>query len=342
MPKKALPHAAALAVWIAAVGATTAGAQITAMPLTTASPVVPDNFLTAPPSSRVPLIPPFGSDQGVVGTAETRSDSAGPGPLAVARNVGSETWTWQGLPSGLIYPSYLAGGREPRMAFQGVDVTSLGGWYGDATLGARVGLIRYGTEFAVQPEGWQLDVEGAAFPRLNMDTLHLVSSDFRYGMPLCYRQGIFETKFAFYHESSHLSDIFMAQNPGSGPNWYSRYALVWGVGVRPLENLRTYAEIGWSFCDSGPTKPWECQFGVDWAPAAVTDICGAPFFAVNVRLRQEVDYGGNLTVQGGWAWRGRAGQLFRVGLDYFNGESDQVQFLNQFEQQIGAGVWYDF
>ncbi len=341
MPKKALPHAAALAVWIAAVGATTAGAQITAMPLTTASPVVPDNFLTAPPSSRVPLIPPFGSDQGVVGTAETRSDSAGPGPLAVARNVGSETWTWQGLPSGLIYPSYLAGGREPRMAFQGVDVTSLGGWYGDATLGARVGLIRYGTEFAVQPEGWQLDVEGAAFPRLNMDTLHLVSSDFRYGMPLCYRQGIFETKFAFYHESSHLSDIFMAQNPGSGPNWYSRYALVWGVGVRPLENLRVRGNrlvVLRQRTDQALGVPVWRRLGARRRYGHLR----STLFAVNARLRQEVDYGGNLTVQGGWAWRGRAGQLFRVGLDYFNGESDQVQFLNQFEQQIGAGVWYDF
>ena len=278
----------------------------------------------------------------MVGTAETRSDSAGPGPLAVARNVGSETWTWQGLPSGLIYPSYLAGGREPRMAFQGVDVTSLGGWYGDATLGARVGLIRYGTEFAVQPEGWQLDVEGAAFPRLNMDTLHLVSSDFRYGMPLCYRQGILETKFAFYHESSHLSDIFMAQNPGSGPNWYSRYALVWGIGVRPLENLPRVRGNRLVVLRQRTDQ----ALGVPvWRRLADRRRYGhlrSAFFAVNARLRQEVDYGGNLTVQGGWAWRGRAGQLFRVGLDYFNGESDQVQFLNQFEQQIGAGVWYDF
>ena len=25
-----------------------------------------------------------------------------------------------------------------------------------------------------------------------------------------------------------------------------------------------------------------------------------------------------------------------------NGLSDQVQFLNQFEQQIGMGIWYDY
>jgi hypothetical protein len=264
------------------------------------------------------------------------------GPFAEAA-AGTElgTWNWQCLPSGLIYRSYLAGGREPRLSVQVVDERDRGG-LADATFGARVGLIRYGTEDPLRPEGWQLDVEAAAFPRIMLDNLLLVSSDFRYGVPLTYRQGMFETKFAFYHESSHLSDIYMADHPGSGPSFYSRYALVFGVGFRPVEELRLYTELGWSFHDAGPTEPWECQFGLDWAPATVTDIRGAPFAAINARLRQEVDWGGNFTVQAGWAWRGRVAQLFRVGLEYFNGKSDQAQVLNQFEQQIGAGVWYDF
>ena len=69
---------------------------------------------------------------------------------------------------------------------------------------------------------------------------------------------------------------------------------------------------------------------------------GAPFFAINGHLRQEVHFGGALTVQTGWQWRGPSGHLFRVGLEYFNGKSEQYQFTNQFEQQIGVGMWYDF
>ena len=34
---------------------------------------------------------------------------------------------------------------------------------------AHVGLLRYGAPGAANPEGWQLDIEGAAFPRLTLD-----------------------------------------------------------------------------------------------------------------------------------------------------------------------------
>ena len=60
------------------------------------------------------------------------------------------------------------------------------------------------------------------------------------------------------------------------------------------------------------------------------------------RVRQENDFGGNVTVRTGWQWRGQSGHLFRFGLQYFNGMSDQTQFFNRFEQQIGGGLWYDF
>ena len=67
-----------------------------------------------------------------------------------------------------------------------------------------------------------------------------------------------------------------------------------------------------------------------------------PFFAINAHLRQEVQFGGGLTVQAGWQWRGRSGHLFRTGLEFFDGKSEQYQFSDQFERQIGVGMWYDF
>ena len=54
------------------------------------------------------------------------------------------------------------------MASQWVYIRDLG-WLWDATLGGRVGLLRYGTDNDFWPQGWQLDVEGAAFPRLDLD-----------------------------------------------------------------------------------------------------------------------------------------------------------------------------
>ena len=92
----------------------------------------------------------------------------------------------------------------------------------------------------------------------------------------------------------------------------------------------------------GNAKPWEFQFGIDWSTLQPTGWFGSPFFAINTMIRQDVDYSGNFTVQTGWQWRGQTGQLLRAGFFYFNGKSNQGQFFNNYEQQIGGGMWYDF
>ena len=38
----------------------------------------------------------------------------------------------------------------------------------------------------------------------------------------------------------------------------------------------------------------------------------------------------------------RANHLFRAGVQYFSGKSDQYQFFKQYEEKIGLGLWYDF
>ena len=114
----------------------------------------------------------------------------------------------------------------------------------------------------------------------------------------------------------------------------------WDYGRR--EYVRLYAEAGWGFRTKGPAEPWEFQFGAEVSPSGPTGWGGAPFLALNGHLREDVDFAGGLTVQAGWQWRGRNGQLLRTGLHYFNGKSDQMQFLTQREQQIGMGIWYDF
>ena len=96
-------------------------------------------------------------------------------------------------------------------------------------------------------------------------------------------------------------------------------------------------------CTSGATPcPGSFNSAFEYSPAVPTGIEGAPFLAINAHLRQEVNFGGGLTVQTGWAWRGQSGHLLRLGLEYFNGKSEQYQFTNDYEQQIGIGMWYDF
>lgn len=253
-----------------------------------------------------------------------------------------QPWTWQLMPEGLIYRAYLAGIKESRLSSTWVSERRSGGQW-ESTLGGRVGLLRYGTQDAFWPEGWQLDVEAAAFPRLDLEEHRdLDAADFRAGVPLTWRRGVLEAKFAYYHLSAHAGDEFLIKNPDFERINFSRDVLVLGAAIRPTVNTRFYAEAGWSFY-TDISEPWEFQFGAEYAPREPTGWRGGPFLAVNGHLREEVDFGGNVVVETGWAWRSaEVGRLFRAGFQYVNGKSRQFQFFDQFEEQIGGGIWYDY
>ncbi|MFZ5832892.1 MAG: DUF1207 domain-containing protein [Planctomycetota bacterium] len=289
-----------------------------------------------------------------LGSTEVPSDAIGPkfapsfGAGAVADiSTGVYSWgggcyTWQLLPEGLMYRSYLAGGREPRIGSQWFYLRGYG-WLWDVTLGGRVGILRYGTEDAAWPEGFQVDIEGAGMPRLDAEHQRdLVSSDFRFGVPITARRGPWEAKLAYYHLSSHLGDEWMLSHPTLDRINYVRDCVVLGLAMRPGADWRLYAEAGYAFYINGGAEPWEFQFGIEYSPTRPSGILGAPFVATNAHLREENDFGGNFAAEAGWQWRGDTGRLFRIGAHYFNGFSDQYQFFQEFEDQLGLGAWYDY
>lgn len=292
-------------------------------PLSTIEPLAdPEAIQTGPPGEY------FDYDAYVATSAGPRSQSG--------------QWCWQLLPSGIIYQGYLADPKESRLGTQVFDHSTQGLLW-DANLGGRAGILRFGTVEGAWPQGWQLDLEGSGQVRLDPDVgRDLESADFRVGIPLTYGDGPHRLKFGYYHLSSHTGDEFLVKNPGFERVNYVRDVLILGYAYYWTDNLRLYAETGWGFY-TDVSEEWEFRFGVEYAPARPTGLLGAPFFAVHTHLREEVNYSGNLVVQAGWAWRGdRTSHLFRAGLHYHNGKSSQLTFYDRFEQQIGAGMWYDF
>ncbi|MCR4414390.1 MAG: DUF1207 domain-containing protein [Thermoguttaceae bacterium] len=257
--------------------------------------------------------------------------------------IDREDWSWQVLPSGLIYRSYLAGVRESRFASAWNHERDWG-WMWDVALGGRAGVLRYGNHDPLFPQGFQVDIEGAGFPRLDLEhELDVLAADFRFGVPFTFGWGRYQTKLAYYHLSSHLGDEFMLRFPAFSRINYSRNALVWGHSYYLTEDLRLYGEAAWSFDTDGGAEPWEFQFGVDYSPThRIGAFRGAPFIALNAHLREEVDFGGNFVVQTGWQWRGQTGHLFRLGMQYYTGKSEQYEFYSQHEDKLGLGIWYDF
>lgn len=255
-----------------------------------------------------------------------------------------DCWTLQMMPAGLLYRSYMAGAKEPRFASYWSHGKGLGQIW-DTALGGRLGLLRYGTTCADRPEGFQVDMEGGTQARLDPqeESTMLLSADFRVGIPITYAKGRWQYKTGYYHVSSHLGDEFLLAFPDTHRRDYSRDAILLGAGYYWTERLRIYAETAYAISPQGGAQPWEYLFGADWAPAHDTGPLGAPFAAVNVHLREEVDFGGNCVVQVGWAWRRcPRGSCYRIGFEYFNGKSDQYEFFDRTEERLGWGMWVDF
>ena len=275
-------------------------------------------------------------------TAETPLIEFDPQPGVYNEGRNWDDWHWQILPEGLIFQSYMAGVKEPRMATTWANERNQQ-WLIDTTLGGRFGLTRYGTSSGVRPEGWQVDLEVAAFLRQDMENdWEVVATDFRGGVPLTYGNGPWRWKFAYYHLSSHLGDEFVVRTGATRIN-FSRDALVFGTSYYVCDELRIYGETGWAFFTNGGSEPWEFQFGIDYSP--ITPTGGRPvlFWALNGHLREEVDFGGNFVVQVGYQWRPYHGtRLFRFGLQYYNGMSQQYEFFNRYEELLGFGLWFDY
>jgi hypothetical protein len=261
-----------------------------------------------------------------------------------------DEWMWQIAPTGIIYRSYYAGLKQSRMAAV-LNQDSEGSTNFDATLGARIGVFRYGNTDNRYPQGWQVDIEGAAFPRLDLnEERDLTDSDFRVGVPITYGRGPMQLKFGYYHISAHVGDEFLLKNPTFDRINYVRDGLTFGIsyyveGVDVPVEARVYGELDWSINTMGGAEPIELQFGIELVGMeGGYHLWGAaPFLAVGGHLREEVSYGGNFVMQGGALWHApdSTGTL-RLGLEYVNGKNIHYERFTTFEQRFGVGLWYDF
>ncbi|MFA8018614.1 DUF1207 domain-containing protein [Bremerella cremea] len=256
-----------------------------------------------------------------------------------------EPYEWTMLPKGMVYKSYLAGPKESRLAAHLMKITD-DNWMLDGTLGGRFGVMRYGRDSTFLSDGIQWDVEGAAQVRLDIpEDVDVRSVDFRAGTQLTWSYASnprHRSRFGYYHLSSHLGDEFLLKNPTYPRLNYAHDVIIFGHSYYFTSRLRVYGEVGWAFYNL-ESDPWEFQFGIEWAPNEKTGFWGEPFLAIGTHLREEVNYGGSFVVQTGWAWVGDIpGRTLRIGLHYHNGDSTQNSFYDNWEQQIGFGIWYDF
>jgi hypothetical protein len=261
----------------------------------------------------------------------------------VDEKASEEADAWHLLPDGLLWHSYLAAPHEPRIStvlFQTNDE----GIFWDATLGGRVGLLRYGTSGAANPSGWQWDLEGAVITRL--DLLHaedVESMDYRFGTEITAAEGPWAMKFGYFHISSHVGDEYLIRNPGFTRINYVTESWVVGGRYQPTDDLSVYGELANAFRASGGAKRYQFQTGAEYTPVATVETRGAPFAAINLNFREAVDYNVSTTLQVGWSFQSTAsGRRIRFGMQYGDGPTSQFSFFQRRESYLGGGVWFDY
>jgi hypothetical protein len=266
-------------------------------------------------------------------------------PMLMDQYAAGDPWCWRWLPEGLIYHSYWAGVHEPRLALVTLYEASDGRLLWDATLGGRVGILQFGNGDPFSPEGFQIDFYGAVIARLDNDMRqNLDSTDYVFGLPLTWGDEHAQYKIGYSHISSHLGDEYAISHPGSLDRRinYVRDAIEFGRSQYINPAWRLYGELEWAFHRSGVAKPVQIEFGTEVSRPGPTGHSFVPFAALNARLRQEHDFGGDLALQAGWLRRNLLGQTLRLGGHFYTGKSSQSQFFKTSENQIGLGVWYDF
>ena len=255
----------------------------------------------------------------------------------------TENDQWHLLPDGLLWQSYLAAPQEPRISTV-IFGDNKDGIFWDATLGGRVGLLRYGTGEARGASGWQWDLEGAVITRL--DLLHaedVESMDYRFGTEMSWAEGPWAMKFGYFHISSHVGDEYLIRNPTFTRINYVTESWIVGGSYRPRDDMRLYVEIANAFRASGGAKRYQFQTGAEYMPIAKNVRRGAPFAAVNLNFREAVDYDVSTTVQAGWSFQSlKSGRRIRFGAQYGDGPTSQFSFFQRRESCLGLGVWFDY
>lgn len=260
-------------------------------------------------------------------------------------DANASAYEFQILPAGLLYRSYLAGEKEPRMMWSVLYDIKRQRTIWETSLGGRVGLLRYGTLDAVKPQGYQLDFEGAVFARLvpAEPSTMLEGADFRFGLLNTWREDRLAFKWGYYHVSAHLGDEFLLVNPDYDRINYVRDAAIVGLTADVNDDAQVYGEVANAIGSDGGAKPWEFQVGAQYVPTKKFAKRGAPYFGANTYHRQDFNFRGGLNLVAGWNWLGeKTGERFRIGMQYYRGPSLQYSFFDRSERLIGGGVWLDY
>ncbi len=237
----------------------------------------------------------------------------------------------------LLYDPYLAAQRQSRADVKVVFPAGDGSHRRiENTLGLQRSLLRWTREDS-PASGTELQFEAAVFARFDLaEHYDMAATDWRFGLPLVFRDGDLAWKIHLSHLTSHLGDEYMERTGAEAVSYHLEEAalgLSWDAGP----GTRVYGEAAAALYVHEPAKNGRVQAGAEWVghkgPSGL-----APYFAVDITARHEQDWTPGATVAVGVAF----GRSFRFGAEYFHGRDPQTQFLKERVSFIAIGLAFDY
>jgi Protein of unknown function (DUF1207) len=172
-----------------------------------------------------------------------------------------------------VFRPLLADPKEPRfsasypsMRFEerGIPGQRSGDTVDVGTIGAGMSFGLAGMRQQRKCNGVQLGLFGAIFSQFNLDSSSsdLINSDFLGGVPLTFRWGPISGRGRFYHQSSHLGDEFLLDNPDVDRVSLS-YEAIDGVLSLDAGPLRLYGGGGYLIRTDPDLDPGIAQWGAE-------------------------------------------------------------------------------
>ena len=259
------------------------------------------------------------------------------------------------LKLGRSFDEPIADPRWPRTAgswqeYQGSDfVDSLATVSAGATLAlARDRAPPVGDE-QDRPPAWEFGAQGAIVGAFepSSPSQDLFNSDWIFGLYAAARHEQFSGIVRLWHQSSHLGDEFLLNEPDVERINFMFESLSGLAAWEPAPWLRIYGGGGW-IIDPFPNSYGDffVQYGADVrSPRTFFGDFARPFAAIDVQHYDATDWQGDISLKGGLELRDPDephGLAVRLMVELYSGRNPNGQFFGEDVEYAGVGLQIDF
>jgi hypothetical protein len=254
------------------------------------------------------------------------------------------------FPQGLLFDPLIADPKQPRsyVTLQSFDIEVRDRFTaGVVAFGDTFGLGRWSR--ADGSAAWQFNIDGAVFAQFDMDSFSedLLNADYMVGLGATYRRDRSAVRLRFYHQSSHLGDEFILNNPDLPFERINfSYEALQLIYARSWTSWRLYGggeiPVNWNPSD---VERGLLQVGVEYRKPLRNGSRWRPIGGLDIRSLDQNDWepsfsvklGAELTTEDGPTRR-----RLRLLLEAYDGFVPFGQFYDLELTSYGAGLYFGF